>query len=183
MKRLYAIVAMMLCLAGMASAQKAQEPDFEFEPFLFNVEDSTLGEPIPCENAYSKAKAAASMYIVGIGKAKAYYYVNGIASPMKLDRNATLVINTGGKSPMQVLSINRFEVLKKKRRFQTGEIGTFTGAESGNDEAAQHFRYKKLGKGSVIIPLNTLDAGEYCLSITNSNTNSKSTKVYTFSIK
>lgn len=183
MKRMYVIMAMFLCFAGMAGAQKAQEPDFEFEPFLFNVQDSTLGEALPCENAYVKAKAAASMYIVGVGKVKSYSYVDGIASPMKLDHNAILVINTGGKSPMQTLSINKFELLKKKRRFQTGSIGTFTGADANNDEASQSFRYKKYGKDSVIIPLNNLDEGEYCLSITNSNTNSKSTKVYTFSIK
>lgn len=183
MKRIYAIVAMLLCVAGMASAQNEQEPDFELEPFVLNVDNSTLGEALPCENAYIKAKAAASMYLVGVGKVKSYTYVDGINSPMKLDRNAVLVINTGGKSPMQTLSINKFELLKKKRRFQTGSIGTFTGADANNDEASQNFRYKKYGKNSVIIPLNTLDEGEYCLSITNANTNSKSSKVYTFSIK
>lgn len=176
-------MAMFLFIAGVAGAQKAEEPDFEFEPFVFNTQDSTLGQALPCENAYVKAKAGASMYIVGVGKVKSYTYVDGINSPLALDSKQLLVINTGGKSPMQTLSINKFEILKKKRRFQTGSIGTFTGADANNDEASQTFRYKKYGKGSVIIPLSTFDEGEYCLSITNSNTNSKSSKVYTFRIK
>lgn len=183
MKRMYVIMPMFLCIAGMAGAQKAQEPDFEFEPFVFDVQDSTLGQALPCENAYVKAKAAASMYLVGVGKVKSYSYVDGITSPLTLDRKSVVVINTGGKSPMQTLSINKFELLKKKRRFQTGSVGTFTGADLNNDEASQTFRYKKYGKGSVIISLSDFDEGEYCLSITNSNTNSKSSKVYTFRIK
>lgn len=183
MKKILTFAVTFLSIVMSVCAQSAQEPDFEFEPFVANLQDSTLGEPLPCENAYIKAKAGASMFIVGVGKVKSYYYVNGVSSSIALDRKQSLVINLGGQSPLQTISINKFEVLKKKRRFQNGEIGSFTGASVNNDEAAQTFRYKKYGKNSVLIPLSNLEPGEYCMSITNAMTNSKSAKVYTFSIK
>lgn len=183
MRKILFFVVTILSFAMSVCAQSVQEPDFEFEPFVVNLQDSTLGDPLPCENAYIKAKVGASVYIVGIGKVKSYYYVNGIASSLVLDKKSCLVINLGGQSPLQTLSINKFDVLKKKRRFQNGEVGSFTGASVNNDKAAQNFRYKKYGKSSVLIPLSNLEPGEYCLSITNSMTNSKSAKVYTFSIK
>ncbi|MDE5560363.1 MAG: hypothetical protein K2J00_00945 [Bacteroidaceae bacterium] len=183
MKKLFLFAAMLLSCVAFAGAQDVQEPDFEFEPFVLDGQNAALGDPLPCENAYVKAKAGASMYIVGAGKVKSYYYVAGNTSSLALDNCQSIVINTGGKSPMQTVSINRFDVLRNKRRFQNGELGTFTGASAGNDKNAQNFRYKKYGKNSVVIPLSNLEPGEYCVSIINTMTNSKSAKVYTFSIK
>lgn len=183
MKKMYVVMAMLLGFVCVLSAQNVQEPEFELEPFVYNLQDSTLDKPLACENAYVKAKAGASMYLTGLGKVKSYIYVNGVASPLVMDNSNVIVINTGGKSPMQTLSINKFEVLKKKRRFQTGHIGSFSGASANNDEGSQNFRYKKIGNGSVLISLKDFEAGEYCLSVINEHTNSKTTKVYTFSIK
>ena len=50
------------------------EPDFEMEPYVFNQADSTFATPLPCESAYVKAKAGASLFLTGIGKVKTYYY-------------------------------------------------------------------------------------------------------------
>lgn len=179
MKKLFLMAAMLL-MGVVANAQE-NEPDFEFEPHLYDVSTSTMGDLLQCENAYTKAKAGASMFLVGAGKVKSYLYVDGTESQSKLTTNDWLIVNTGGKSPLQCISINKFEILKSKRRFQNGEAGTFTGASSGNDNSTT-FKYKKLGTGSVIIPLEGLEPGEYVMSFTNSNTNSKSQKVYTFCI-
>lgn len=164
------------------SAQSLQEPEFEFEPYLLNVADSTLGKMLPVENAYAKAKAGASMYLVGMGKIKTYWYVDGKESSMVIPAGSRIVINTGGKSPMQTLTINKMEQMGKKRRYQCGEAGTFTGATSGK-ETSENFKYKKYGKESVMIPLDGLEPGQYALSITNMMTNNKSAKIYTFSIQ
>lgn len=169
----------MACYSMVISAQN--EPEFEFEPHVYTVSDSTMGDILPCENAYSKAKASASMFIVGIGKAKVYYYLDGVESKLRLSKDKWIIVNTGGKSPLQCISINKMEQMKKKRRFQYGEAGSFTGATSGQDNSLS-FKYKKLGSGSVIIPLSDLEVGEYCLSSTNQQSNSKSAKVFTFSI-
>ena len=68
MRKILFFVVTILSFAMSVCAQSVQEPDFEFEPFVANLQDSTLGDPLPCENSYIKAKAGASMYIVGIGR-------------------------------------------------------------------------------------------------------------------
>ena len=42
------------------------EPDFEMEPYVFNQADSTFATPLPCESAYVKAKAGASLFLTGL---------------------------------------------------------------------------------------------------------------------
>ena len=159
------------------------EPDFEMEPYVFNTADSTFETPLPCENAYIKAKAGASMYLTGFGKIKTYYYIKGLNSSLEIDKKTSnIIINTGGTSPQQSLSIIKLEILESKRRWKTGEAGSFTGA-SVNEENSVVLRYKKYGDDSVIISTADLEPGEYCLVITNLMTNSKSAKVYTFCIK
>lgn len=178
MKKLF-IICITAFMALYAHAQN--EPEFEFEPHVYSVKDSTMGEMLPCENAYSKAKASASMYLVGIGKAKVYYYLNGSESKLSLTKDKWIIVNTGGKSPLQCISINKMEQLSQKRRFQCGETGTFTGATSGDDHSIT-FKYKKLGSGSVIIPIADFEPGQYCLSFTNMQSNSKIYKVFTFRV-
>lgn len=178
MRKLFSIlffgISTMCCLGQT-------EPDFELEPYVFNP-DSTFEIPLPCESAYVKAKAAASMYLTGIGKVKSYYYINGVASSLHLDKGINnIIINTGGTSPQQTISIIKLETLQSKRRWKTGETGAFTGASS-NEDSAIVLKYKKYGDSSVIISTSTLEDGEYCLAITNMMTNTKSAKVYTFSI-
>ncbi|MBQ9363888.1 MAG: hypothetical protein IJT97_10810 [Bacteroidaceae bacterium] len=179
MKRNFFVVcsmmASMLCFAQ-------SEPDFEFEPYVFNNADSTFETPLPCESAYIKAKAGASMFIVGIGKVKSYYYIKGVASSLNIDKSVSnIIINTGGTSPQQSLSIIKLEQLESKRRWKSGEAGTFTGASS-NEDTSVVLKYKKYGDSSVIISTAALEDGEYCLAVTNMMTNTKSAKVYTFSI-
>jgi hypothetical protein len=58
------------------------EPDFEMEPYVFNTADSTFATPLPCESAYVKAKAGASLFLTGIGKVKTYYYIKGVKSSL-----------------------------------------------------------------------------------------------------
>lgn len=173
-----------LVLSAFAVAGFAQtEPEFEMEPFVFNSTDSTFVTPLPCENAYVKSKAGASLYLTGIGKVKSYFYIKGVASTLEIDKvKDNIIINTGGKSPLQTISIIKLEVLQSKRRWKTGEAGTFTGASANEDNSAA-IRYKKYGHDSVIISTNSLEPGEYCLAITNMMTNSKSAKVYTFRVK
>lgn len=159
------------------------EPEFEFEPFVFNTAESTIGDALPSENAYVKSKAGASMFIVGIGKVKTYYYIDGIASSLKLNKsNSDIVVNTGGVSPIQSISIIKLELLKSKRRWKSGEVGAFTGASS-NEEASVNLKYKKYSQSSVIISTKNFEPGEYVLTITNQMTNSKSLKVYTFCVQ
>lgn len=72
----------MLFVIGFAQT----EPEFEMEPYVFNTADSTFETPLPCESAYVKAKAGASLYLTGIGKVKTYYYIKGVASSLEIDK-------------------------------------------------------------------------------------------------
>lgn len=169
----------MISVFGFAQS----EPDFEMEPYVFNSADSTFETPLPCESAYSKAKAGASLYLTGIGKVKSYYYIKGLKSSLQIDKNkSNIIINTGGVSPQQTISIIKLEQLQSKRRWKTGEAGSFTGA-SANEDNSVVLKYKKFGKNSVIISTKSLEPGEYCLAITNMMTNTKSAKVYTFCVE
>jgi len=179
MRRIYFIIAMSI-ISVICYGQ--QEPEFEMEPYVFNVTDSSISVPLPCESAFFKAKAGASMYMTGVGKVKSYYYIKGVSSSLVLDKNSEIIINTGGISPQQSLSLIKLETLETKRRWKTGEIGTFTGA-SVNEDNSIAMKYKRFGNESVIIATKNLQPGEYCLAITNMMTNTKSAKVYTFSIK
>ena len=86
------------------------EPDFEMEPYVFNQADSTFATPLPCESAYVKAKAGASLFLTGIGKVKTYYYIKGVKSSLEIDKKTSnIIINTGGTSPQQTLSIIKLE--------------------------------------------------------------------------
>ena len=169
----------MLSVIGFAQT----EPEFEMAPYVFNTADSTLETPLPCESAYVKAKAGASLYLTGIGKVKTYYYIKGVASSLEIDKKVNnIIINTGGTSPQQTLSVIKLETLDSKRRWKTGEAGSFTGASSNEDNAVV-LKYKKYGENSVIISTAAFEPGEYCLAITNMMTNTKSAKVYTFRVK
>lgn len=178
-------LTLLICLLSctMSWAQDVKEPDFAFEPYVYYENNGELGHALPVEEAYSKAKVGASVFLVGVGKVKTYYYVKGVNSKLRISLPGnSIVINTGNQSPMQTLSINKFEVQGKTRRFQIGEAGTFTGAKT-ETEGSQQLRYKKHGQNSVIISLDDLEPGEYCITITNQMTNSKSAKVYTFAIE
>jgi len=176
------IYTMLLCMISVLGFAQS-EPEFEMEPYVFNEADSTFETPLPCESAYAKAKAGASLFLTGIGKVKSYYYIKGKASSLKIDKNTSnIIINTGNTSPQQTLSIIKLEQMDSKRRWKTGEVGSFTGATSNEDNSVV-LKYKKYGENSVIISTKGFEPGEYCLAITNMMTNSKSAKVYTFRIE
>ena len=54
------IFTFIMSLVSMALFAQA-EPEFEMEPYVFNSADSTFEAALPCESAYIKAKAGASM--------------------------------------------------------------------------------------------------------------------------
>jgi hypothetical protein len=179
-KKLLFIVVM--CMVSLVSFGQS-EPEFELEPYVFNTTDSTFTNPLPCENTYLKSKAAASMFLVGVGKIKSYYYIKGEKSSLVIDnKNCNIIINTGGNSPQQILSLIKLERLETKRRWKTGEMGAFTGS-SFNEDNSIPLKYKKYGENSVIIDISQLEHGDYCIAISSMMTNIKSSKVYTFRIK
>ena len=168
------------CASFNLKAQEV-EPDYEMEPYLFSVESSTIGDVLPIENAFVKAKAGATMYIVGVGNVNTYYYIKGNKSKLVLDKDKDkIIINTGGISPRQSLSVIKLQIVGSKRRWKTGTVN-LVGA-SANEEDALSVKYEKYGENSVLIDLSNFEPGQYCIGITKLLDNSNSSKVYTFSI-
>lgn len=158
------------------------EPEFEMEPYVFGKSDSALVEPLPCETAYMREKASAAWYLFDMGKIKTYNYIKGKASPLQIDpTQSDIIIRNGSISPRQVLSIVKLQLKGSKRRWKIGQVGTFSGT-SYEEEDVIPLKYKTYGEGSVILSTSGLEPGEYCLVITNMLTDTKSAKVYTFSI-
>ena len=132
------------CASFNLKAQEV-EPDYEMEPYLFSVESSTIGDVLPIENAFVKAKAGATMYIVGVGNVNTYYYIKGNASKLVLDKDKDkIIINTGGVSPRQSLSVIKLQIVGSKRRWKTGTVN-LVGA-SANEEDALSVKYEKYGE-------------------------------------
>ena len=168
------------CASFNLKAQEV-EPDYEMEPYLFSVESSTIGDVLPIENAFVKAKAGATMYIVGVGNVNTYYYIKGNKSKLVLDKDKDkIIINTGGISPRQSLSVIKLQIVGSKRRWKTGTVN-LVGA-SANEEDALSVKYEKYGDNSVLIDLSNFEPGQYCIGITKLLDNSNSSKVYTFSV-
>lgn len=79
-----------------------------------------------------------------------------------MKKTSNIIINTGGTSPQQTLSIIKLETLESKRRWKTGEAGSFTGA-SANEDNSVVLKYKKYGDNSVIISTAGLEPGDTVL--------------------
>lgn len=160
----------------------AQEPDYEMEPYVFNNETSTIGDVLPIENAFEKVKAGASLYIVGVGNVNSYFYIKGNESPLSINKKEEqIIINTGGVSPRQSISVIKLQIVGNKRRWKTGTLNVI-GATT-NEEDVLPIKFKKFGENSSLVDISDLPAGQYCIGITKILENTKSSKVYTFSIE
>lgn len=168
-----------LCLS---SNIRAQEPEYEMEPYIFINETSTIGEVLPIENAFVKVKAGASLYIVGVGNINSYFYIKGNKSTLSIKKKEEqIIINTGGVSPRQSISVIKLQTVGNKRRWKTGTTNII--GATVNEEDILPIKYKKYGENSALIDISDLPAGQYCVGITRFLENTKSSKVYTFSIE
>lgn len=86
--------------------------------------------------------------------------------------------------PQSFISIFKFEVKGKERRYQLAESGTLSKTESNNLSSVD-YDAKRYGKNSYYLVLNDLEPGEYGIVIGDPNTeNTKNgMKVTTFTVK
>jgi hypothetical protein len=136
--------------------------------------DNGKARPLEKQKVVTKAKAGASVYIVGVGKVKASNVVNGSRSPVRvIGRDSiSLIIRVADNSvdPFQVVSIFQLEqnANKNNRSIEVSSAGTFTGT-THNDISLIPFEAKKYGEKSYLITLlNVLAPGEYALTIEGS---------------
>lgn len=186
MRKLLLLMMLMVACVGVKAQVSVDEPEFA-EQILVLKSDSE-GILLPRESASIKAKAAASLYLTGIGKVKSRITLDGNASGVKIGKsNVTRFIVRGADNntdPKSFISIFKFEVKKNKRQAQIAEVGTFSGS-SVNSLSHIDFNAKKYGESSYLIVIDNLESGEYGIMLGDPNqvTGKNQFKVTTFAVE
>ena len=122
------------------------------------------------------------------GKVKSRLTVAGTTSKSAVQggRTTRLIVKAkdNATDPQSFISIFKFEVKGKERRYQLAESGTLSKTESNNLSSVD-YDGKRYGKNSYYLVLNDLEPGEYGIVIGDPNTeNTKNgMKVTTFTVK
>ena len=188
MKKLFIslIVALTSVTGMMAQSIKVAEPEFAEETLLLTSDSK--GVKLSRENGTIKTKAGASLYLTGIGKVKSRLTLKGVKSTSKAVGGSTtrLIIKAADNKtdPNSFISVFKFEVKGKERRYQLAEAGTLSKTESNNLSSVE-YNAKKYGESSYYIVLEGLTAGEYGIVIGDPNhENTKNgMKVTTFTVE
>ena len=188
MKKLFLslIVALTSVTGLMAQSITVTEPEFAEETLLLTSDSQ--GVKLSRESATVKTKAGASLYLTGIGKVKSRLTLKGIKSTSKAVGGSTtrLIIKAEDNKtdPNSFISVFKFEIKGKERRYQLAEAGTLSKTESNNLSSVE-YKAKKYGESSYYIVLEDLTAGEYGIVIGDPNhENTKNgMKVTTFTVE
>ena len=186
MKKIFLLFVMLICGISINAQVTVSEPEFADETLLLT--SNGQGVLLKRENGTVKTKAGASLYLVGIGKVKSRLTLAGVHSASTIKGAATtrLIIRAKDNTtdPNSFISIFKFDVTKKERRYQLAESGTLSKTETNNLSSVE-FKAKKYGKSSYLLLLEDLQPGEYGIVIGDpNNTNEKnSMKVTTFTVE
>lgn len=186
MKNIFLLFVMLICGISINAQVTVSEPEFADETLLLT--SNGQGVLLKRENGTVKTKAGASLYLVGIGKVKSRLTLAGVHSASTIKGAATtrLIIRAKDNTtdPNSFISIFKFDVTKKERRYQLAESGTLSKTETNNLSSVE-FKAKKYGKSSYLLLLEDLQPGEYGIVIGDpNNTNEKnSMKVTTFTVE
>lgn len=186
MKKTLLFVMLVMAFICVKAQVSVTEPEFA-EQVLVLKSDSE-GILLPRESGSIKAKAAASLYLTGIGKVKSRITLSGNASDVKIAKSSiTRFIVKGADNktdPKSFVSFFKFEVKKNKRQAQIAEVGTFSGS-SVNSLSNIDFQAKKYGESSYLIVIDNLESGEYGIVLGDPNqlTGKNQFKVTTFAVE
>lgn len=186
MKHLLLSFIVALCCLSANAQVKVEEPEFADETILLTSDQS--GTLLKRENGTIKAKAGASLYLTGIGKVKSRLTLAGVASPNKVKGSSTtrLIIKAkdNATDPNSFISIFKFEVKGKERRYQLSESGTLSKTEQNNLSSIE-FKAKKYGTSSYLLILEDLKPGEYGIILGDPNNQNEKNgmKVTTFTVE
>ena len=135
MKKFIFVFLFGLFFAAGAQAQvSVAEPEFAEQTLLLTSDSK--GTLLTRENGTVKTKAGASLYLTGIGKVKSRLTVAGTTSKSAVQggRTTRLIVKAkdNATDPQSFISIFKFEVKGKERRYQLAESGTLSKTESNN---------------------------------------------------
>lgn len=186
MKTLISIcIVLFLSCSFVYSQESISEPDFIGEAILLSADNSV--KALEKTTVQFKTKAAASMYIVGIGKVKTRITIDGCCAAVRANENEDfkLIIKAvdNDTDPLSIISIFKMEQKKKDRRAELSSLSTFGGTSDNNLDLLS-YSAKKYGTSSYLITLNEKPVGEYGIIVRNPNSlDEKTTVVATFAIE
>lgn len=172
MKKLLLSLLLVLTYVTSMTAQNVtvEEPEFAEETLLLT--SNSQGVKLSRENGTIKTKAGASLYLTGIGKVKSRLTLKGIKSTSKAVGGPTtrLIVKAADNKtdPNSFISIFKFEIKGKERRYLLAEAGTLSKTESNNLSSVD-YKAKKYGESSYYIVLEDLTPGEYGIVIGDPN--------------
>lgn len=187
MRKLLFTLALGLFVSHDVVAQvTVSEPEFSEETLLLTSD--SVGILLKRENGFVKTKAGASLYLTGIGKVKSRLTLDGTKSTSTIKGgNVTRLIikaKDNNTDPNSFISIFKFDIYKKERRYQLAEVGTLSASKTSN-LASVEFKARKYGESSYLIQLEGLTPGEYgiILGDPNSENTKNGMKVTTFTVE
>ena len=116
MKPLYIIFFSLLSFTSVysQSSQSIQEPEYSGNFIL--VKDSLNATPLEKQKAINKAKAGASLYIIGVGKVTGSNIIKGQKSPIRTQQKKDLkfIVKVKDNSIDPFTQINIFSISKNQ---------------------------------------------------------------------
>lgn len=163
-------VSVALLLSLNVFGQNTTIPEPEYTGNIVFIEDGQ-SKPLEKQKASTKAKAGASMYIVGVGKVKASNVVTGVRSPVRVPKKDSIQfivrVFDNNVDPFELINIFKLEQNpnKNNRFIEISSVGTFSGASS-NDISFIPFQAKKYGEKSFLVQIDKqLVPGEYAITL------------------
>ncbi len=161
-KILFTALLSVIIIHAKAQQITVEEPEFAEQSLVLTSD--AAGKLLPRENAVLKTKAAASLYLTGIGKIKTRITLNGKNSTTIVKKEPTIKLIVKAvdnkTDPKSFINLFKFEVKQNKRQALVSELGTFSGA-SENSLSSIDYNAKKYGESSYLISLDNLTPGEY----------------------
>lgn len=146
------------------------EPEFIGEVYVVVGDSVVLLEK---NRTVLRTQASATMYIFGIGDIKSRIKIPNACSQTRIDVLPTIQLivraNNNNSDPMTVINAFRFDQGRTERSATLSKLGTFSGASDGT---LKHIEYqaKRYGEASYLVTIKNLQAGEYGINVTDSNT-------------
>jgi hypothetical protein len=168
---LVTLFLLVICITTKAQNDPIPEPEYAGNIVLV---DGTKTKPLEKQKVSLKAKAGATMYVVGVGKVKASNIVTGARSPIRTQQrdSLTFIVRVQDNSTDPFNLINIFQLNsntnKNQRSIEVASAGTFSGSSS-NDIDLIPFVAKKYGEKSYILTIQRiLIPGEYAITVEGS---------------
>lgn len=190
MKKLFATLCFLVAVAyGKAqdTGSATYEPEFIGETNLLCISGTdTLALPLEKKSGKIKSKAAASLYLTGIGSVKTRIHVEGKTSTCiaKPDCEYRLIVKSSNndQDPNSFIQLVKFEIKKNERRCEIGQVNTFRGSSAGTEQLVD-YKAKRYGESSYLLSFEPTP-GEYGVFMSNPDSrDEKRIIVYCFTVE